>query len=341
MAASLNILKEVYLFGNGINRNGHTMCRERDEKGSDNSNQEELTWECLLFKLNNACADGKIRNIIKPKEPVEITAESKKNFEAFEQKEFPFIYEEILTHQGGVESKIRSEIQCLLKGMKQNNRHKILHALNADAILTTNYDYLIEKSLDREWERPKFKPHSERKYSLRRKHNSGGHDIWHIHGEQDMKTSIMLGFKHYIDYSSQVRDRAFKWFADQNDTKNQTEKTSEASWVDFFFTHNVNIVGLNMGYSEYPLWWLLNYRARKLGLSKRIKPDKHVIQNEVNFLCWSGEDLSPKSSNIHDALRSFKVNIQFIEAKDFDHFYQLILTNKWREHTKNKSDSEA
>lgn len=304
--------KQVYLFGNGINRQNSVDC-------SDITANNAVSWESLLEKLNQTFADGEVRNIIK-------TNEGQGEKEGFEQKEFPFVYEEIRARKNVDKNEIGEKIQCLVKRMKRNNRHDNLHQLKADAILTTNYDYLIENSIDPNWKRQKFTSTTEKKYSLYRSQKAKGLDVWHIHGEQAMKSSIMLGFKHYIDYSAEVRNRATKWVARQKGANIQDDKLKQSSWVDFFFTHNVHIVGLGMGYSEYPLWWLLNYRAYK-----KVKEQNLSISNEVNFLICKKEQLSPQQQNIHDALRALDVKVQMIEAKNFDHFYELILTNQWRE----------
>lgn len=290
--------KQVYLFGNGINRQGSVGCAKKTANNS-------LSWECLLKELNKTLAGGEVRNI--------------------KQKEFPFVYEEIKTHVEQ-EKELSEKIQCLLKDIEPNRRYKNLSRLETDAILTTNYEYLIENSIDPNWKRQKFTSTTEKKYSLYRSQKAKGLDVWHIHGEQAMKSSIMLGFKHYIDYSAEVRNRATKWVARQKGANIKDDKLKQSSWVDFFFTHNVHIVGLGMGYSEYPLWWLLNYRAYK-----KVKEQNLSISNEVNFLIFKKEQLSPQQQNIHDALRALDVKVQMIEAKNFDHFYELILTNQWRE----------
>lgn len=295
--------KQVYLFGNGINRQDSVGC-------SDKTSNNAVSWECLLKELNKTLAGKKINNI--------------------EEKEFPFAYEEIKARVDN-ENELSNKIKCLLQDMKSNGRYVNFPRLEADAILTTNYEYLIEKSINPDWERQKFAPTTEKKYSLYRMQKADGRDIWHIHGEQAMKSSIMLGFKHYIDYSSELRNRAMAWVSQQG-------KCDKKSWVDYFFTHNVHIVGLGMSYAEYPLWWLLSYRSMLLkSQEKDTKQRKEIpsITNEVNFLICKNEQLASEEkkhhTNTHETLRALDVKVQDIKAKGWDHFYELILTNQWRE----------
>jgi hypothetical protein len=49
------------------------------------------------------------------------------------------------------------------------------------------------------------------------------------------------------------------------------------SWVEYFFTHDVHILGLNLDFVEMHLWWLLTYRAR-LMVENRIS-----IQNDIYY----------------------------------------------------------
>ena len=60
------------------------------------------------------------------------------------------------------------------------------------------------------------------------------------------------------------------------------------SWVDFFFTKDIDIFGLNFDFVEMHLWWLLTYRARikvlqKSEINNRIRyyyPKKYEKQSK-------------------------------------------------------------
>lgn len=49
------------------------------------------------------------------------------------------------------------------------------------------------------------------------------------------------------------------------------------SWVDLFFISDIHIIGLNLGYEETDLWWVLNKR-------RRIKQeDPKLINNDIFY----------------------------------------------------------
>ena len=167
-----------------------------------------------------------------------------------------------------------------------------------------------------------FEKTSETKYSIYRHQQSQDKRVWHIHGEQAMKSSILLGFQHYVDYSSYVRDRANHFMKTAREKKFFDQKPS---WVDFFFTHEVNIVGLGMKFSEYPLWWLLAYRNSRMQKGGPVN-----INNNINYIGLASS--LRENPNLTDALESYGVKVCPVDTDDYDLLYKLVLTNKWKNH---------
>ena len=278
--------KNAYLFGNGINRTVNTI-------------EDRYKWENLLNDLNEWFANNRVSNI--------------------KDKPFPMVYDEIVNYSlrngNSNESYVKSFIKSKIDKIRPNNRYSILERVRNSEILTTNYDYLIENALDYNWKRSPIN-RLEYYYSIYRYQQTSSSKVWHIHGEQADSRSLLLGFRHYINYASKVKSRAELFL---NGLKNDTEHNNP-SWVELFFTHNINIIGLGMSYTEYPLWWLLAYRNQKM-----ISDPNIIINNKINFFIPSFSER--KNSNLIDLLKAYSVNCKVIKVsdKDYDGFYEKVL----------------
>lgn len=281
-------MKTAFLLGNGINR---TPIIDDDR----------YEWGNLLRDLNTEFALGSIVNIrVKP---------------------FPMVYDEIvsysLRHGTQNESNIKTFIKSKVDEIQTNIRYSSLVNIDGSEILTTNYDYLIEKSLINNWQRTPINK-LEYYYSIYRFQKSSNSNIWHIHGEQGDSRSLMLGFRHYMNYSSKVKARAELFI---NGLTTSIEHNNP-SWVDLFFTHNIKIIGLGMLFTEYPLWWLLAYRNQK------ILTDRNIDVNNTITLVIPSFSLE-KNRDLIDILRAYSVEHIVIEVgdNDYDYFYNLALVN--------------
>jgi hypothetical protein len=278
--------KTAYLFGNGINR-------------ASDLNRDRYEWGNLLSDLNSQFANNKISNIrVKP---------------------FPMVYDEIVSYsvRNGKqnESFIKKFIQSKINNIQTNIRYNNLYKINGAEILTTNYDYLIEKSLGNDWRRSPINK-LEYFHSIYRFQKSANSNIWHMHGEQGDSRSILLGFRHYINYSTKVKSRAELFF---NGLKKDTTHNN-SSWVDLFFTHDIKIIGLSMSFTEYHIWWLLAYRNLK------INSDRYVdVNNTITLVIPSFS--SDKNSDLIDMLKAYNVKLKIINVtdNDYDTFYDLAI----------------
>ncbi len=141
---------------------------------------------------------------------------------------------------------------------------KTLHAgflrLPFDTILTTNYDYILERIAD-----PAFEPQRSTKetlYSRYRYQLAGNKPVYHIHGEAKYRKSICLGFEHYAGSLEKIRGDLVRTTGKNNFRLMDVLKNGEQppEWYYRFFTDDVYMVGFGFDESELDLWWLLDYR---------------------------------------------------------------------------------
>ncbi len=218
--------------------------------------KQGITWEVLLKSLIDSFGMQS-----------EITVN--------ENRTYPLIVEELLFSLSG---RFNDNLK-LLRGRVASMVGKYgpgpLHVTALDTkvrhILTTNYDYALERVIDDEFRGPANPGHSgEYKYSLRRCNTVNGISVWHINGELNngfkpgarryAEESILIGHEHYADYLRQLHG-ALKPGPGHGGLSNVLS-TREDLWATRFFTHDVHIIGYTLDYSEIHLWWLLNFRAR-------------------------------------------------------------------------------
>lgn len=275
--------KRALLIGNGINRIDPNQA---------------ISWGDLLNELKNQYGiDVDLDNEFKP---------------------FPIGFEE-MRHQkkGGsslekklknLKTSIREIIDDQLRGKSGYNQfHTKMMGLGYKDILTTNYDYALEKSImsddfktnKREYAVNKL----ERKFSLKRRYKMPLNNsfVWHIHGELESprnitsrsnnypEESIMIGYEHYSDYLEHIQEningKKGKRISENQSIISRLKSDSIGDfWTDIFFTHHIDIVGLGLDFSENHLWWLLNKRATLIRNNpSNIEDGKVVINNEINY----------------------------------------------------------
>lgn len=193
-----------------------------------------------------------------------------------ENKPFPLLYEQIVVEavrkRGLTEARIKEYIATEVQKLSVNTIHESVVSLNLGNILTTNYDYTVERAL-------KITPARlvnvglirESVYSLFRYSRIGNTNMWHLHGEANSPSTIALGYEHYSGYLQRMRDYVVTGTGNNYETEFkplvkslQSPNPKTRSWVDFFFTSDIHIIGLALDFVEMHLWWLLTYRARLL-----------------------------------------------------------------------------
>ncbi len=160
-------------------------------------------------------------------------------------------------------------------------------------IMTTNYDYYLEKILSPDFPQKWKGEATQDSYGLRRRYIGENKTVRHIHGDADKSNSICLGYDHYARSIVRMRDY-FKKEVDLEDTlakqplpqegqlpkKEKKQHFYGESWMELFFTHDIHIVGLSLDVCEIDLWWMLTYRAKLMAKSPTVRQN---IKNKVYF----------------------------------------------------------
>ena len=295
-----------------------------------------------------------------------------------EFKPFPLAFEEMLHRtEGNINlatkaRKLKESINMILKKQLKgkpgfNEYHKKLMQCNVDEILTTNYDYGLENSVLSDFSKEKLQLANYRKevrHSLRRAYYIPEHNkrVWHIHGELEdsrklspesfnyNEESIMIGYEHYALYLEKIQEN-YRGKGGIQKPENQSifsrmkNNISGIYWFDYFFTHDIYILGLGLSFSENHLWWLINKRAimmrkktqKNLVISNNITflmpdivKDKEVKTNEIIDEASFEKRFGKRSRNlkqkaITDILPAFNVNVVSIKAQDYKMFYDIAI----------------
>ena len=190
---------------------------------------------------------------------------------------FPLFYEQIWAHSHQVrngpsrtELEIKEFIANRIKGLRSNEIHDALMELDCAEILTTNYDFCLERvRTEKPAELENEARVTERRYSRFRRYRVGGSRIWHLHGDAFHPASIALGYEHYSGYLQNLRNYVTEGASFRNhhfDPLLQRLKRKGAletfSWLDVFFSHDVHMLGFGLDYSEIHLWWWLTFLSR-------------------------------------------------------------------------------
>lgn len=222
------------------------------------------------------------------------------------------------------EYKIKQQIADMCHEFKPNEFYESLMNMPSDIFLTTNYDDALGKtfeaygySRDRQLDTK-----AESIYSIRRSHayreqNMGRiKRIFPIHGECMAPKTIMIGYDHYCGSLGKLDDY-FKGkyvFKSGEETKklprlldrlrgDEKDVTDMGNyWPDYFFTHNIHMIGIGMPIVESDLWWVLNKRCR-------YKKVCHEINNTIYFY---GTQFDKQI----DLLKAFGVEVVISEVKN-------------------------
>ena len=228
-------------------------------------------------------------------------------------------------------TEIKQEIISLLKTatLPNNAPHKALTD-NADSIITTNYDFLIEQSNDKNFSIENIPVQSKdgnNKYNLRNSILVSQREVFHIHGDMRRAQSICLGYEHYAGTVQHLRE-AIATKKDYNREKVpaivlalRSQKYSTNTWAEKLFTDDVNIVGLGLTQSEIDIWWLITYRATLL-YSNRFNC-RELLNNKIVY-----HDIGDVSDeNMRFTLENLGVEYVFhyIPEKSNEYFLQKYL----------------
>jgi len=165
----------------------------------------------------------------------------------------------------------------------------------------------------------------------------------------------MIGYKHYSDYLELIQNE-FKGRPSKNKNKENIglkkrlhNNTTGIYWYDLFFTHNLDIIGFGLDFSENHLWWLLNQRAEHMRSPEKM--EKLMINNQISFFFPRFDTITisnrkeseiissffnkwetyQQAKAIAGVLDAFKVYIVPIKCDSYEMFYDNFISGDFRQ----------
>ena len=225
------------------------------------------------------------------------------------------------------------EVQRLISdNIKSQVPHDILKQLvfmDFDAILTTNYTYEIEDALTGgKWNESRRRsshktlygsPHvryNTYKCNLVKDVNGREIPVFHIHGEQSRKHSMVLSYYSYAD-------AVYHLIEMNKRRKNEYEEHQEnrlplvcESWLDYFLMGEVYAVGFGFDLSEFDIWWAIERKSRE-----------HARNGKLHAFMISEKQELGKST----MFQAMDVDERFIPVKEncFEEAYLKAIQELW------------
>ena len=102
--------------------------------------------------------------------------------------------------------------------------------------------------------------------------------------------------------------------------KEDGENEDDGSWYLKFFKEDIYILGFGFDLSEQDLWWLLDFRIRKIKYEK----NDLEITNKIYFFDLDSSDMASegKCAARNALLRAFGVNIIYLSGNDYNMKYE-------------------
>ena len=233
-----------------------------------NNISEGITWEQLLNNIIEFCKC--------------------KDLSGDKDKPFPLFYEEIFLNAIASrsiksEDELKTYIAEQVSTIRPNEIHELIRQVRPAHIMTLNYEFLLEG------QRPKQNDGlvQEIKFSVFRKFDIDGITYWHLHGDCNNPATINLGYEHYSGQLQKMRNYVTSGtdYRSKNLLKQPLARRLKnigkdfliQSWIDLFFIKDIHIIGLNLGFAETDLWWLLTYRARIVQYEQTFKVSNKII----------------------------------------------------------------
>jgi len=264
-------MENILLVGNGINR----------VHSSRNS------WECILNSIVN-----NINNNFDWKLP------------RYDNELFPVYFERIkkLIIETNPESCdfLEEEFRKHVEEMRPNNLHSLIGS-KFEIILTTNFDFCIEDSIENE-----LSGIAALKIDI--KHNflttftqKGKHRIYHVHGSIKSADPIILGSNDYLSFKNDIN----RYKSDP--------KLYGFSWFKHFLNDTVHIMAYDLSYHEETIGFVLNHRAKLI--------IDNQCQNEIFYYIRKKDEDNALSLELNKLF----INVVTNDSEDFYTFYRTVI----------------
>lgn len=193
-------------------------------------------------------------------------------------------------------------------------------AIPFDQIITTNYTYELEKTIEPRYSRgtSRFSTF----YSVDKINRSNdlmlhrftklpyaGADkyVWHIHGIAYKPSSIIIGHYYYGKLVSQIQSYVGKMMSRYKTAETTSEEYKPLSWIDYFMLGDVYMLGFGLDPAEFDIWWLACCKKRNSPNSK---------------ICYYSKETAREQELLLNAYGLKKVSI---EADGYLEFYRKAL----------------
>lgn len=334
--------KRILLIGNGINRifEGQTVTQRVENSFVSVTTPKTPSWNDMLAIVS---AKFGIPHSTNDHIPAPVVFENIVNSKSGDRK-----------HDARIR-KLKETIASVIgnSALQANDYHrKIMEMPEYDDILTTNYDYCLEKSVIPDFMNQRASlavNKDEYAYSLKRRYQIADKRVWHIHGElynskkvtgsHYYSESILIGFEQYCLYLENIikniKDK--RPVPQHNHQKNWTylslaQRMEDSGynlkdspfWVDRFFTSDVDIIGFSFDFSETHLWWLLSHRVRLM--------DEGRVGNKIRYFYPDMDDTldqTTKAAGIRYMLNSLNVECVPVRCKDYEDFYAKFVEGSY------------
>lgn len=190
------------------------------------------------------------------------------------------------------------------------NHFKLLSIKN---ILTTNFDYAIERAFVNDFDYKNYTrnvvmPQETRCSRIRHTKIDNETNIFHIHGELGKHSTICLGYAHYASNLNAIMSNLLNYdkSTDTDSLKNEVFNDELLSWAQFFFTKNIYIVGLGLYDCDMDLWWPIVYRHQLITSSDP------RIKNKITYYYLYEE----RKQSFKDCLESMGIEVKELQVAD-------------------------
>lgn len=257
------------------------------------------------------------------------TAENRASVDKYnsgDEFKIPYTILTIATGQQVDAKRIKTYEDVLSKITYQKNEFaRKLLAMPFDAILTTNYTFEWEFACDNEY--PNYSENKrngcvrkklprkalDKKYRIHSFNQvANGPEIWHIHGDKRIPSSIVLTHEEYAKLIRNVVD-----YSDSRgkDYANNTENFRIKSWIDYLTVGNIFILGYSLDFAEFDIWWLINRRLR----------EKRSIIGDIYFYEPYKATCTPKIDVLRDiGVKCIDLGFEIKDSDDKNKKYQMF-----------------
>ncbi|MBO4374859.1 MAG: hypothetical protein J5829_07105 [Lachnospiraceae bacterium] len=244
-----------------------------------------------------------------------------------EIQKMPYALQTILISSDSVNEGMSQIAESMLPRALSPEHSELLHdytKVGFDAILTTNYSYEIETSLNPEFsvslgKASKYRFSSktgsrpQEQFGIYKYYYINNCRIWHVHGEAAHPNSMVMGHYYYGKLLSEIQKRVPEVIRTYSACKKKEVDFIPQSWIDYFLIGNVYIVGFGLNPSEMDIWWLINCKKRHFPEAGKIYFYEPNLDDIVHY-------------PVRALAETFKFNYGMYHVKDYYSFYKMVLS---------------